>query len=592
MTGKKALRPWNTRRTSLTGVTPRVLVVEDDPTVREITRRYLGDAGYVVDEAADGPAGLRSARTDPPDAVVLDVMLPGLSGLEVCRALRDLHPALPIVMLSALGNEGDRVAGLEFGADDYVTKPFSARELVLRVAAVLRRAGAATPVPAAPLVDGDLVVDPSARTARRGDADLPLTGREFDLLAFLLAHPGRAYNRAELLAEVWGWEFGDQSTVTVHVRRLREKIEPDPTHPRRIATVWGTGYRYDPWVPEMITDDRRAVRGGAAGAAVLPARRRGGRRGAAADPAAFAHRHDGRARARAARRRAGRGARRERVHVHAQLADTVVVCLVVAAVTVPAGLLLGRRVAREAMWQREAAEAERRSEESRRRLVAGMSHDLRSPLAGICGMADALVDGVVREPAEVRDYLGRIRREASRMTAMVEDLFQLSRATSGTLQLTLEPLALAEAASDAVAAESQPDVAVVAERPETWPTVLGSDTDLTRVLRNVLANAVRHTPAGGTVRLSAGARGGEAWLHVDDGCGGVPEADLPFLFDVGYRGSGARTPSEHSGAGLGLSIARGLMAAQGGGISLVNHGEGCRVEITLAVAAPVARVAT
>jgi signal transduction histidine kinase len=275
-----------------------------------------------------------------------------------------------------------------------------------------------------------------------------------------------------------------------------------------------------------------------------------------------------------------------------QLADTVVVCLVVAAVTVPAGLLLGRRVAREAMWQREAAEAERRSEESRRRLVAGMSHDLRSPLAGICGMADALVDGVVREPAEVRDYLGRIRREASRMTAMVEDLFQLSRATSGTLQLTLEPLALAEAASDAVAAESQPDVAVVAERPETWPTVLGSDTDLTRVLRNVLANAVRHTPAGGTVRLSAGARGGEAWLHVDDGCGGVPEADLPFLFDVGYRGSGARTPTEHSGAGLGLSIARGLMAAQGGGISLVNHGEGCRVEITLAVAAPVARVTT
>jgi DNA-binding response OmpR family regulator len=253
VTGKKALRPWNTRRTSLNGVTPRVLVVEDDPTVREITRRYLGDAGYVVDEAADGPAALRSARTDPPDAVVLDVMLPGLSGLEVCRALRDLHPALPIVMLSALGNEGDRVAGLELGADDYVTKPFSARELVLRVAAVLRRAGAAAPMPAATLVDGDLVVDPSARTARRGDADLPLTGREFDLLAFLLAHPGRAYNRAELLAEVWGWEFGDQSTVTVHVRRLREKIEQDPTHPRRIATVWGTGYRYDQWAPEMIT---------------------------------------------------------------------------------------------------------------------------------------------------------------------------------------------------------------------------------------------------------------------------------------------------------------------------------------------------
>ena len=176
------------------------------------------------------------------------------------------------------------------------------------------------------------------------------------------------------------------------------------------------------------------------------------------------------------------------------------------------------------------------------------------------------------------------------MTAMVEDLFQLSRATSGTLQLTLEPLSLAEIASDAVAAETHADVAAVAEAPESWPTVLGSDADLTRVLRNVLANAVRHTDPGGTVRLSAGAQGAEAWLHVDDACGGIPEADLPFLFDVGYRGSGARTPTEHSGAGLGLSIARGLMTAQGGGISLANHGAGCRTEITLVVAARSARV--
>ncbi len=248
MSGKKALRPWAARGSSLVGVTPRVLVVEDDTTVREITRRYLGDAGYVVDEAADGGAGLAAARAHPPDVVVLDVMLPGLNGLEVCRALRDTHPRLPIVMLSALGDESDRVAGLEFGADDYVTKPFSARELVLRVAAVLRRATTEPTSSVALLADGDLVVDPGARAARRDGAALPLTGREFDLLAFLLAHPGRAYTRAELLAEVWGWEFGDQSTVTVHVRRLREKIEPDPTRPRRIATVWGTGYRYDPWV--------------------------------------------------------------------------------------------------------------------------------------------------------------------------------------------------------------------------------------------------------------------------------------------------------------------------------------------------------
>jgi DNA-binding response OmpR family regulator len=223
------------------------LVVEDDSTVREVTRRYLGDAGYDVDEAADGLSGLRAAREHTPDAVVLDVMLPGMSGWEVCRELRDTHPLLPIVMLSALGDERDRVAGLQLGADDYVTKPFSARELVLRVTSVLRRAAAVPAETEAMLADGDLVVDPAARSAHRGGTVLALTGREFDLLAFLLAHPGRAYTRVELLAEVWGWEFGDQSTVTVHVRRLREKIEPDPTRPRRIATVWGTGYRFDPW---------------------------------------------------------------------------------------------------------------------------------------------------------------------------------------------------------------------------------------------------------------------------------------------------------------------------------------------------------
>jgi DNA-binding response OmpR family regulator len=224
----------------------RVLVVEDDPTVREVTRRYLTDAGYAVEEAVDGPSGLRAARATRPDVVVLDVMLPGRSGWDVCRALRELRPPPPVVMLSALGEEEHRVTGLQLGADDYVTKPFSPRELVLRVAAVLRRANPAGVAELRPLTDGDLVVDPAARTATRGGAPLALTTREFDLLVFLIAHPGRAWTRAELLSQVWGWEFGDESTVTVHVRRLREKIEPDPTHPRRIATVWGTGYRYDP----------------------------------------------------------------------------------------------------------------------------------------------------------------------------------------------------------------------------------------------------------------------------------------------------------------------------------------------------------
>jgi DNA-binding response OmpR family regulator len=193
----------------------------------------------------DGRAGLESTRDRLPDVVVLDLMLPGMSGLDVCRALRRDHERLPILMLTALGEERDRVRGLELGADDYVTKPFSPRELVLRVGSVLRRLGAPSSN-SGQLVDWALRPDPGPPRARLGGRELSLTGREFDLLAFLLAHPGRAFTRAELLAQVWSWEFGDQSTVTVHVRRLREKIEIDPTQPKRIATIWGTGYRYDP----------------------------------------------------------------------------------------------------------------------------------------------------------------------------------------------------------------------------------------------------------------------------------------------------------------------------------------------------------
>jgi DNA-binding response OmpR family regulator len=228
-------------------VPARVLLVEDDATVREVVSRYLGEAGYEVTQAVDGRAGLQSTQDQLPDVVVLDLMLPGMHGLDVCRALRVAHDRLPILMLTALGEERDRVRGLELGADDYLTKPFSPRELVLRVGSVLRRS---TPPPSgpAPLVDGDLRLDPAARRAQLDGVELPLTGREFDLLSFFIAHPGRAFTRAELLSQVWSWEFGDQSTVTVHVRRLREKIELDPTRPQRIATIWGTGYRYDPRV--------------------------------------------------------------------------------------------------------------------------------------------------------------------------------------------------------------------------------------------------------------------------------------------------------------------------------------------------------
>ena len=228
----------------------RVLVVEDDPTVAEVVARYLRLAGHEVALVADGVTALARATADPPDLVILDLMLPGLDGLEVCRRLRARGP-IPVIMLTALGEESDRLAGLEIGADDYVTKPFSPRELVLRVASVLRRStGEVAVMPWTQLRDGDLVIDVSAHEARLGGRVLPLTAREFDLLAFFLAHPRESFDRNQLLERVWGWSFGDQSTVTVHVRRLREKIESDPSNPLRIATVWGVGYRYEP-----VTDD-------------------------------------------------------------------------------------------------------------------------------------------------------------------------------------------------------------------------------------------------------------------------------------------------------------------------------------------------
>jgi DNA-binding response OmpR family regulator len=222
----------------------RVMVVDDDVTVREVVVTYLRAAGYDVGEAADGETALDELREQRADLIVLDLMLPGIDGLEVCRRIRAKDDDVPVIMLTALGSESDRVVGLERGADDYVTKPFSPRELVLRVESVLRRVGERTGA-GETVSDGDLVVDATEHTATLAGRRLALTVREFDLLRFFVSHPGQAFSRDELLKQVWGWSFGDQSTVTVHVRRLREKIEADPTHPVRLATVWGVGYRWE-----------------------------------------------------------------------------------------------------------------------------------------------------------------------------------------------------------------------------------------------------------------------------------------------------------------------------------------------------------
>jgi DNA-binding response OmpR family regulator len=226
---------------------PHVLVVEDDPTVRDVVVRYLEHDGLDVRAVGNGLDAVACALERWPDLVVLDLMLPGIDGFEVCRRLRRRAP-LPVIMLTARGDEDDRVIGLELGADDYVAKPFSPRELTARVRAVLRRANGDVTVPhGASVIECDGIrVDLLAREVSRDGEPVVLTAREFDLLAFLIARPRQVLPRAELLEDVWGYTYGDSATITVHVRRLREKLEVDPGAPKHLVTVRSVGYRWDP----------------------------------------------------------------------------------------------------------------------------------------------------------------------------------------------------------------------------------------------------------------------------------------------------------------------------------------------------------
>ena len=228
-----------------------MLVVDDEPTVREVVSRYLELGGYRVAVAGDGHAALELALSSqaPPDLVVLDLMLPGMDGLEVCRRLRAAAP-VPIVMLTARGHEADRIVGLELGADDYVVKPFSPRELVARVRSVLRRARGDPAAQQARLRVGDLMIDSATREVEIGGRPVTLTAREFELLLFLARHPRQVFTRGQLLQQVWDYTWlGDTSTVTVHIRRLREKVEDNPSDPQRVQTVYGVGYRLAPREP-------------------------------------------------------------------------------------------------------------------------------------------------------------------------------------------------------------------------------------------------------------------------------------------------------------------------------------------------------
>jgi len=224
---------------------PTVLVVDDEPIVRDVVVRYLEREGFTTLEAADGNVARQLIQRHSPSLVVLDVMLPGTDGLELCRWIRR-ESDLPVIMLTALGEEADRIVGLELGADDYVTKPFSPRELAVRVRTVLRRAQPAPPHAERLVFDG-LEIDGPTREVTKDGTSVRLTAKEFDLLKFLAGHPRQVFSRDQLMDRVWGYEAAlDTGTVTVHVRRLREKIEADPSRPRFLQTVWGVGYRFWP----------------------------------------------------------------------------------------------------------------------------------------------------------------------------------------------------------------------------------------------------------------------------------------------------------------------------------------------------------
>ncbi|MDM4722846.1 HAMP domain-containing sensor histidine kinase [Micromonospora sp. WMMA1363] len=291
---------------------------------------------------------------------------------------------------------------------------------------------------------------------------------------------------------------------------------------------------------------------------------------------------------------AGVAAVAEAMFLSAHDRDVVLITVAAAAVvSLAVGWLFGRRLAAAAVWADQARQRERRIEQGRRDLVAWVSHDLRTPLAGLRAMAEALEDRVVADPESVSEYHRRIRVETDRMTRLVDDLFELSRINAGALRLTLSAVPLGDVVSDALASTAPLAAAhrVRLRAPDSgWPTVLASEPELARVVGNLLLNAVRYTPSDGTVRVDTGCDADSAWFAVADTCGGIPEDDLPRVFDVAFRGEPARTPrsanrSGPSGAGgLGLAIVRGLVEAHGGRVQVRNIAGGCRFEVRLPLA--------
>src|SRR5918995_1713980 len=563
-------------------------MVDDDPTVSEVVARYLERDGYVVETLADGRTALDRALAEPPDLVVLDLMLPGVDGLEVCRRLRALAP-VPIVILTARSQESDRIVGLELGADDYVAKPFSTKELVARVRAVLRRARGALgggggsrppggdgsrrprgqpPRPAGPPRRRGRVAHrprvraagvPRAAPARgvppgadpRGRLGLPLRGHVYGHRPRAAAaredrarpgQPGAHRHGLGCRLPVGGHGAGSPgggAPVTPpadgsSARRAARPRERTEQRERRERTAW-RGWRA--WaVRAAVVAGGLAVAAAAAAtldmpgddAVVLVATSFG------VALAAYLAGHWALRRSRSpvvvalipvVAMAAGAVAAAQAMFVSSHdLSALVVVVAGAGTAGVLGALALASELERARRRVEVMAERERMLERSRRELVAWVSHDLRTPIAGIRAMVEALDDGVVDDPAEVRRYHGQLVCEADRLARLVDDLFELSRIEAATLALTLEPVSLGELVSDAVAsaavvAESK-GVRVAGRVDGPAPRISGAAPELTRAVHNLLDNAIRHTPPGGVVEVAVAGIHGAAEVSVRDGCGG------------------------------------------------------------------------
>jgi DNA-binding response OmpR family regulator/signal transduction histidine kinase len=587
----------------------RILVVDDEPPIVELVSGYLRREGWQVVAASDGPEALAAARTHAPDVVILDVMLPGIDGIEVCRQLRTFSDAY-VLILTARGEEIDRIMGLTVGADDYLVKPFSPREVVARVKALLRRPRAAAARSSGALPDG-LEVDEGRRDVRLDGEPVDLTALEFNLLALLAREPGIVVARQAVLDMLWGPEFvGDDHLVDVHIANLRRKLGDDPAAPRFIETVRGVGYRLREArrraqvaprpAPGRVPrgDRRRPGHRRALGAAGRPGVLRRGDGSPAGRPDG---RGDGRGDARGVHRRGLPGAARGLDHGGRH--GAVVSIAVAARITRPISRLAGaaRRIADGHYAERVAADEPgelgtlaasfnemagslEATERRRLQLVGDVAHELRTPLTTLEGYLEGLEDGVVAPTPQTWHLL---RAETARLTRLVDDLAELWRAEARELSLKVDAVDTAEVAREVgLRFEPQARARAISIAIPDGPVIALADRDrLAQILSNFMSNALRHAPDGSTITIAAAHVGARVDVAVADEGSGLTAEQLESVFERFYRVDTARTRAA-GGAGIGLAIVRALAGAMGGWAWAESAGPGRGATFHLELPAP------